>query len=267
LFAQDKKRIFVITDAEGVAGVCRQDQTDPRDPDMPALLTGEVNAAVEGFFEGGADEVTVLDGHGGSSTLSALRIHPRARLVFGVLPAALTFERRYSAIAFVGQHAMANTRNAVMGHSFDSLHIQYLKLNGKPVGEIEPIAAMAGNFGTPVIFLSGDQAAADEVRALIPQISLAVVKQGLGRYTCDTLSAESARALIREKARASMALLGHIAPYRINGPVTIEVEHSTRNSLGPDAAFIPNTEIVDDRTIRYHGSSFFEAWMRYQRGR
>ena len=55
LAAQDK-RVFVITDAEGVAGVCRQDQTDPKDPEMRALLTGEINAAVQGFIEGGATE-------------------------------------------------------------------------------------------------------------------------------------------------------------------------------------------------------------------
>jgi hypothetical protein len=28
--AQPRKTVFLITDAEGVAGVCRQDQTDPK---------------------------------------------------------------------------------------------------------------------------------------------------------------------------------------------------------------------------------------------
>ena len=67
-----KKTIFLITDAEGVGGVCRQDQTDPKDQEMRQLLTGEVNAAVDGFFAGGADEVVVWDGHDGSQTLSTL---------------------------------------------------------------------------------------------------------------------------------------------------------------------------------------------------
>jgi D-aminopeptidase len=85
LAAQSPKRVFVITDAEGVAGVCRQDQTDPKDAEMRQLLTGETNAAVEGFFAGGADEVIVWDGHDGSQTLSALTIHPRARIAWGNL--------------------------------------------------------------------------------------------------------------------------------------------------------------------------------------
>src|SRR5215831_20068389 len=83
LWAQARKSIFMITDAEGVAGVCRQDQTDPKDAEMRQLLTGEINAAVEGFFNGGADEVIVWDGHDGSQTLSALTIHARAKLLMG----------------------------------------------------------------------------------------------------------------------------------------------------------------------------------------
>jgi D-amino peptidase len=82
----ETKSVFVITDAEGVAGVCRQDQTDPKDTEMRELLTGEVNAAVAGFFDGGATDVFVWDGHDGSQTLSTLTIEPRARLIMGPCP-------------------------------------------------------------------------------------------------------------------------------------------------------------------------------------
>src|SRR5215471_21004081 len=82
LWAQ-KTTIFLITDAEGVGGVCRQEQTEPKDSEMRQLLTGEINAAVDGFFDGGADEVIVWDGHDGSQTLSALTINPRAKLIMG----------------------------------------------------------------------------------------------------------------------------------------------------------------------------------------
>src|ERR671927_1654126 len=93
LWAQ-KKTIFLITDAEGVGGVCRQEQTEPKDAEMRQLLTGEINAAVEGFLAGGADEVIVWDGHDGSQTLSALTIHPRAKLIIGNLGLTILLERR-----------------------------------------------------------------------------------------------------------------------------------------------------------------------------
>jgi D-amino peptidase len=265
-FAQARKSIFVITDAEGVAGVCRQDQTDPKDGEMRQLLTGEINAAVEGFLAGGADEVIVWDGHDGSQTLSALTIHPKAKLLMGGLGVTMTLERRYAAVAFIGQHSKANVRGAIMGHSYSSLGIQNMKVNGQPVGETETRAALAGWFDTPVILLTGDRAAAEELKAIVPEAELAVVKEGLGRYTCLSMSAQEARETIRSAAARAMQKIGRIRPYKIPGPVTVEVEYTTRNSLPIDAGRTPGTEVVDDRTIRYRGKDFLEAWTRY-RGR
>jgi D-amino peptidase len=260
-FAQPKA-VFMITDAEGVAGVCRQEQTDPKDSEMRQLLTGEINAAVAGFFDGGATDVFVWDGHDGSATLSALTIDPRAHLIMGRLPSTMLMERHFSAVAFVGQHARANTPGGVMAHSYSSLGIQNLIMNGKPVGEIETRTALAGWFNTPVIFLSGDKAAGEQLHAIDPAAETAVVKEGIDNYACISLSAEAARRLVRERAAAAMAKLDKIQPYQVKGPVTIEIEYTSRNALTPDAALKAGAEIIDARTIRFHGKDFLEAWQR-----
>ncbi len=140
---------------------------------MRQLLTGEINAAVDGFLAGGADEVLVWDGHDGSQTLSTLTIHPKAKLLMGAVGPSMMMERRFSAVAYVGQHSKANIKGGIMAHSYSSLGIQNMLLNGKPVGEIDVIAAMAGHFGTPVIMLSGDQAAANELKEIVPQAEMA----------------------------------------------------------------------------------------------
>jgi D-amino peptidase len=259
-----KKTVFLITDAEGVGGVCRQDQTDPKDQEMRQLLTGEVNAAVEGFLAGGADEVVVWDGHDGSQTLSTLTIHPKARLVMGALNASMMMERHWAAVAYVGQHSKADVRGGIMAHSYNSLGIQNMLLNGKPVGEIDVIAAMAGHFGTPVIMLSGDQAAANELHEIVPNAELAVVKEGFGRYNCISLSASAARDAIREAARRSVSKIGSIKPYTVPGPVTLQVEYTTRNSLPVDAEARSGAEVLDDRTIRFRGKDILEAWRLYR---
>jgi D-amino peptidase len=264
LDAQPKKTVFMITDAEGVAGVCRQDQTDPKNTEMRQLLTGEINAAVDGFLEGGADEVIVWDGHDGSQTLSALTIHPKAKLIIGNLGLTMLLERRFAGIAFIGQHARANSRGGIMAHSYSSLGIQNMLMNGKPVGEVETRAALAGAFQTPVIFLSGDQAAVADLHAIVPQAETAEVKEGLSNYACISLSATSARTLIREGAARGMRKLGQIPPYRLDGPVTFQIEYTTRNALPVD---IPvGAEMLDARTVRYRGYDFMDALKRY-RGR
>ncbi|MCC6366574.1 MAG: M55 family metallopeptidase [Bryobacterales bacterium] len=262
--AAQKKTVFLITDAEGVGGVCRQDQTDPKDQEMRQLLTGEINAAVDGFLAGGADEVLVWDGHDGSQTLSTLTIHPKAKLLMGAMGPSMLMERRFSAVAYVGQHSKANIRGGIMAHSYSSLGIQNMLLNGKPVGEIDVIAAMAGHFGTPVIMLSGDRAAANELHEIVPDAELAVVKEGLGRYSCISLSAPAARDLVRETARRSVARIGSIKPYTVPGPVTLQIEYTTRNSLPVGAELRSGAEVLDDRTIRFKGKDILEAWTLYR---
>lgn len=260
--AQPRKSVLLITDAEGVAGICRQEQTDPKDPELRALITGEVNAAVEGFLEGGVEDVYVWDGHDGSATLSALTIHPKARLIIGGLGRTMTLERKYSAIGFLGQHAMAGVRAGIMAHSYSSLGIQNIRVNGRNAGEIETRAALAGAFRTPVVFLSGDQAAVDELRAIVPQAETVAVMEGLARHVCISMSAEMSRQAIRAAARRAAAKIGQVPPYVISGPVVIEIEYTTRNSLRLDAAHALGGEVADDRTIRYRGADFLEAWTR-----
>ncbi len=227
---------------------------------MRQLLTGEINAAVQGFFAGGATEILVWDGHDGSQTLSVLTVDPRAKLIMGGLSTTMLMERGFSAVAFVGQHARANSAGGVMAHSYSSLGVQNMLMNGKPVGEIETRTALAGWFNVPVIFLSGDQAAAGQLREIVPEAETAVVKEGLANYACISLSADAARKLIRERASAAMSKIGRIRPYRIEGPVTIQIEYTSRHALGPDAGLRPGAEAIDARTIRFRGKDFLEAW-------
>ena len=260
-----KKAVLVITDAEGVAGICRQEQVEPTNPELQKLLTGEINAAVRGFLSAGADEVVVWDGHDGSRTLSAATLEPRARLVIGSLGPTLLLERGFSAVAFVGQHARANRQAAVMAHSYSSLGIQRLLMNGREVGEIETRAALAGWFGVPVVFLAGDRAAADDLLTIVPEAETAVVKEGLGYYSCLSLTAQAAQELIERKTASALAKAGQVRPYRVEGPVSIEVEYTTRNTPPPDDTLPAGVERVGPRTLRFSGKDFLAAWRLWSR--
>src|SRR5581483_519121 len=99
-----------------------------------------------------------------------------------------------------------------------------------------------------------------------PQAQVAVVKRGLANYVCLSLSAEEARNQIRAGAKTAIQNLASIKPYKIPGPVTIQIEHTSRSALDADAALLhPDAEIIDARTIRFHGKDFVEAWVRARR--
>src|SRR5258705_532039 len=83
-FAQGA-RILIVTDLEGAGGVNDADEQllpgQRRYIESRRILTGEVNAAVEGALAGGATEVVIWDGHDGSRTQSIDEIHPSAKLI------------------------------------------------------------------------------------------------------------------------------------------------------------------------------------------
>lgn len=261
------KKVFVITDMEGVDGIfstelqCIPFQS-PRFEESKKLLTGEVNAAVDGLMAGGATDVVVWDGHDSSRTLSALDIHPKARLLMGQpISPTLELDSSYSAVVFIGQHAMAGAEKAVLSHSFSSESIQNIWVNNKPVGEIGARVMLAGFFGIPVIMLSGDTAACQEIHQLVPQAECAEVKTAASRTAGTTLSHLAACALIREKTRRAMERLPQFKPYTVSGPVEVKVEFTPRAQDRFESR--EGVTQANARTWMFRGKDIIDAWLKY----
>jgi len=261
------KKIYVITDMEGVSGIVDTDlqclpYQSPRFEESHKLLTGEVNAAVEGLLEGGATEVVVWDGHDASRSLSVLDIHPKARLLTGTpVSSTLELDATYSAIIFIGQHAMAGAENAILSHSYSSQGIQNIWVNGKAVGEVGARVMLAGSFGVPAIMLSGDAAACKEIHDLVPQAECAEVKAGVSRTAGYMLPHPKACALIREKARRAVERLADVKPYKVSGPVEVKVEFTPRGT--PDIQAREGIERINDRLWVFRGKDIVDAWLKY----
>ncbi len=253
-----------MSDMEGVNGIfnwaeqCNQ-RKSPRWKESQELLTGEVNAAVEGLIAGGATEVVVWDGHDGGETLSATDIHPKARLLIGSpIPPIREFDSTFCGIVFVGQHARAGPEDRVLPHSF-FFNIQNLWVNGKLVGEIGIRVIVAGEMGVPAIMLAGETTACKEIRELIPQVECAEVKSGVSATAGFTLPYSAACELIRSKAEAAMRRVGEFKPYRIDGPVEVQSEFAASVAPGPDL------RRVDERTVVYTGRNIIDAWFKFSR--
>jgi D-amino peptidase len=176
-------RIFIVTDLEGVAGVLDSEtwcHSDSRYYE-PAkdLLTREVNAAVEGFVAGGADDVLICDGHG-CGAINAAILHPAARVDRNwqegkIYPVHL--DPDFAGIAWIGQHPKAGTVGGHLCHT-GTFAVRDLAINGLSVGEFGQMALCAGELGVPVILACGCEAFCREARQLAPGIEVAAVKRG-----------------------------------------------------------------------------------------
>ena len=257
------KKVLMITDMEGVSGIFDTDLQcqpwkSPRWEESRKLLTGEINAAAEGLFEGGATEVIVWDGHDSGHSLSVLDIHPRVRLLTGSpVPFALPFDSSVGALIFIGQHAMAGAKDGILTHTMSSEGVQNWWANGKAIGEIATWTMVAGEAGFPTIMLSGDTAACKEYLDLVPNGECAEVKSGVSRNAGFMLPHAAATALIHAKARRAMERLAEIKPYKIAGPVELRIE-STTSAVRPHHPR-PGIEQVDSRTWSYRAKTFTEA--------
>jgi len=257
----------MITDMEGVDGIYDSELQvmpfqSPLWKESCKLLTDEVNAAVEGLLVGGATDVVVWDGHDSGRSLSVLDIHPKARLLTGrPISRTLELDPSYSAVVFIGQHAMAGAENGILSHAYDSRGIQNIWVNGKPTGEIGGRVLLAGAMNVPVIMLSGDTAACKEFHDLIPGGECAEVKSGVSRTAGYMISHSAACALIREKAQKAMKRLEEFKAYKIAGPVEVKIEFTT--SAGARFDLREGVERLNDRTWVFRGKDIMDAWLKY----
>jgi len=167
------KKVFIFTDLEGASGlVSARAGGSIGIEDTPAyqmvrrFLTEDVNAAVKGALEAGASEIIVNDAHGSTNhNVLPDELHPAARLERPV-PGNWTpgLDRRCDAVFLVGAHAMAGTKNGFLDHTQSSAHIFGWYVNGREVGELGQLAAIAGHFGVPVALVTGDRAATIEAK-------------------------------------------------------------------------------------------------------
>lgn len=258
-----KVKVLMMTDLEGVAGVVSfEDQTAPGGRYYEAakkLLTAEVNAAVEELVQAGIEEVLVIDGHG-AGAIQFEDLHPAARLLHGrpISSWAIFGDvfATYDVCIMIGQHAMAGVPTGNMNHTQNSRAIDYYELNGRKIGEIAQFALFCGALGVPLIFLSGDEDACREARALIPEIVTAAVKQGLSRGTAISVSAPEAQRRIRAGVRQAVEQQRSrpIAPLVWEAPYELEIRFFSTGDADARAAQ-PGVERVDAQRVRIRSAS------------
>ena len=106
-------------------------------------------------------------------------------------------DESFDAFFLYGHHSMGNTERGVLCHSWSSRAIANCWLNGELIGEIGFNAAVAGSFGIPTVFISGDDTAIAETQQYVPNIVSVMTKKGLSQTSALSLSPAKARELLQ----------------------------------------------------------------------
>jgi D-amino peptidase len=271
-YAQELK-VYISADMEGIAGVVGEDQLGPEGfeySQFRKFMTAEVNAAIEAAREMGATEVVVSDSHGNGLNL-LLDALPQDIILVRSWPRPLSMmegiDESFDAAILIGYHASVGNTGGIAAHTMSGADYSSIKINGMEMTEGSINALIAGHFGVPVVMISGDDAAVEEVTAMLGPIEGAIVKWHYSHTSGRTLMPEAAQALIAEKVRAGLQRRDELEPFRIEGPLALDLTY--KNDRAAELiAYLPNVELLDNHTVRFVGdiieiSMFIEMALGY----
>jgi len=249
------RKIFISVDMEGISGVVQPAQLGPDGFEYQRArewMTGEVNAAIAGIRETGPAEILICDSHGNGQSLLIDKVPEDVRIVRGFprpLEMMQGLDDTFAAAMFIGYHASEWTPGAVRGHTISSARLLGVRLNGVEVSEGIYNAALAGHFGVPVAFVSGDRLAVTQVQQVAASAEGAIVKEPYGYHSANTVTPARGQAMIREGAKRAMGKIGSLQPYRVTTPVALEV--GFKLTLDAErAAFVPGLARSDAHSVK-----------------
>ncbi len=260
-----KLKIYISADMEGVGGVSTWAvQADPKGREYEQfrrLMTEEVNAAIAGAYDAGATQVLVSDSHGDAQNIDVELLDRRARLVrawprpLGMMQG---IDATFDAAVFVGYHAGEGQPAAILAHTMSDSDIVDIKLDGTSVPEAGYNAAVAGEFGVPVVFLSGDQTIGEEARRLLGPIETVAVKEATGFHSATMMHPQEAQRLIRDGVKRAVERRGGLRPYRLARPVKMEITYK-KTVTAEIVSYLPGVERPQGSTIVFTARDMIEA--------
>ena len=258
-------RVLIYHDMEGLSG-----QDDPRTFDFAPnelyakgreLLVADVNAVVAGLFDGGADEVHIVDGHGSGNPepdLDLDKLDPRATMIFREEPfdaySELPEPGVYDAVAVVGMHAKTGS-GGFASHTY-TLGMDII-LGGRSITETEIIAYSWGRVGVPVIFASGDDRLAKDLESM-PWIEYVTVKIATSADTADLLPEDEVREQMRAAAARAVENRAEAKVMSLSLPIRAGLRAVPPARLD-QLEGVPGIEYADN-TVLFEAESFTAAY-------
>lgn len=252
-------KAFIAVDLEGVSGVLHEWETDPGARGYPrarAAMLADLLATLDGCHAAGADEIVVCDAHNDGGNLDPDAMPAGVTLMSGSPTPGSMMEGigpGFDAALFVGYHARAGTPGAVLEHTW-TYRVFGVSVGGVELGEFGLGAMLAGHYGVPAAYVSGDDKTAAEACALVPGITATVVKQGVMRTSAALVPPDVARARIRADVEAALGKASGIAPLEWSGdPLVLTF---TRVPFCDAASAYPGARRFDGRTLEIRGDDF-----------
>ena len=259
-------KLFIAIDREGISGVVAEQDTEREGfaaKEAVRLMRADLDAVLAGCDAAGDSQITVCDAHDDGRSLTADGLPQGVTLVAGS-PAPLSMMQGIDAsqdgALFVGYHARAGVAGAVLEHTWN-YKVFSVTVGDLELGEFGIGALLAGSYGVPALYVSGDDKIAAEARELVPGIVTTVVKRGISRHAAELLPSNETQMHIREDVARALRADTRPAPLTWSGdPMRLTF---TRVEFCDEAAACPGVSRLDGRTLEITGASFEEVYLTF----
>jgi len=258
----DKIKIYIAVDSEGSTGAAKYwarnvDPSGKQFRHYRELMTDDVNAAIEGCFAGGADEVYIRDDGFGDRGLIADRLDRRVKLLPRGGPLLNGLDESFDGVMLVCFHAMEGAEDGVLAHTWSSARRRRYTFNGKDAGEVAVYAIVAGHdHNVPIILATGCEGLAREVHELLgDEVVTVAVKRVRDDKSVELLPATETLPRIKAGAKTAVEKIGRFKPYRPHFPITVRLQLENKDAVDGYIKWRNHNKPdwpgrrVDDRTI------------------
>src|SRR3954451_11154741 len=256
-------KILISADMEGATGVTWPADVEPGTEQWQRcrhMFTSDVNAAIAGFFDGGADEVLVNEAHWTMRNLLLEQLDERAQMLTGRHKDLSMVEGvqhgDFDGIAFLGYHAGAG-QEGVLAHTYLANSITGVWLNDVPASEGHLNAHVAAEFGVPVVLVTGDDVACEDALGYAAEALKVAVKDHVSRYSAVCRTPARAPANIGAAAKEAARLAIRQQPVS-GGPFTIILEFDAEH-LAPAATVVPGVDRIGERKVAYTSDTMYDG--------
>ena len=261
-------KLYIVADMEGATGIVHRDQLMPDGGEAYRagcrLLTGDVNAVVEGAVAEGVTEVVVSEGHAHMRNVLLESLHPMARLVCGParweqkpLVQVQGLDESFDLAFFVGFHSRAGTPNGLLSHTWVGAVVHELRLDGRIVGETALNAAICGAYGVPVGLVAGaDDLAREATADLGGEVECVSLKKTFGFNLAECWGPRATAPMLQEAAKRAVRQrrAGKLPTWKTANPCVAEVD-THRREMVDRMARVEGLERIGERTVRATGAT------------
>jgi len=156
------------------------------------------------------------------------RLDPRAEYRGGhyVKPSLFGNISGLDLVLYVAIHAASGTPDAFFPHTHYGIFSE-VRINGKPVCEMDVYGGYLGEYGIPIGFVSGEDIAVKQARNTLPWVKGVVVDKRREAYTSGEKSRtylSEGRGQLRLTAAQAVRCASDMKPLRLKGPLFFEAE-------------------------------------------